>query len=176
MTPPQRQAIGLQRRRTSWWRRLRYYFYRFARLRGTPGAIARGLAAGVFSGWFPWFGLQIVIAVALAAIVRGNKLVAAAATWISNPLTSLPMFAFNYEIGRRILGGEQPALNVVQLQTWESAKNLGTELLEALFLGSFVMGSITAIASYFLGYWLVQRIRQQRLDRRMRRAAKSRAF
>jgi uncharacterized protein (DUF2062 family) len=32
------------------------------------------------------------------------------------------------------------------------------------------MGSITAIASYFLGYWLVQRIRQQRLDRRMRRS------
>ena len=170
MAPPHRQAIGLQKRRLSGWRQLRYYFYRFARLKGTPRAIARGLAAGVFSGWFPWFGLQIVIAVALAALVRGNKLVAAAATWISNPLTSLPILAFNYEVGRWILGGKQPALNVAQLQTWESAKNLGTELLEALFLGSLVMGSITAIASYFLGYWLVQRIRQQRLDRRMRRS------
>ena len=53
-------------------RYLRYFYYRFIRLRSSPEAIARGLAAGVFAGCFPLFGLQTIIGVALAATVRGS--------------------------------------------------------------------------------------------------------
>ena len=54
---------------------------------GTPGQRARGLAAGVFCGCFPFFGLQIVVSVGVASLLKGNHLLAAAGTLVSNPLT-----------------------------------------------------------------------------------------
>ena len=54
---------------------------------GTPGQRARGLAAGVFCGCFPFFGLQIVLSIGVASLARGNHLLAAAGTLVSNPIT-----------------------------------------------------------------------------------------
>ena len=66
---------------------------------GTPGQRARGLAAGIFCGCFPIFGLQTLAGITLASVVRGNHLLAAAGTWISNPFTYVPLYWFNYRIG-----------------------------------------------------------------------------
>ena len=44
---------------------------------GTPRQRARGLAAGIFCGCFPIFGLQTLVGIALASVVRGNHLLAA---------------------------------------------------------------------------------------------------
>lgn len=90
-----------------WQKTWRYPYLRFIRLRGSTEAIARGLAVGVFAGMFPIFGFQMAIAVVLAAFVRGNKIVAAAATWVSNPLSYLPLFAFNFQVGRWLLGSSE---------------------------------------------------------------------
>jgi uncharacterized protein (DUF2062 family) len=71
---------------------------------GSPAHRARGLAAGVFTGCLPFFGLQIVLGVALAATIRGNRILAAAGTWISNPLTTLPICWLNYQLGALLIG------------------------------------------------------------------------
>ena len=52
---------------------------------GTPAQRARGLAAGVFCGCYPFFGLQIFLSVGVATLVRGNHLLAAAGTLVSKP-------------------------------------------------------------------------------------------
>ena len=39
---------------------LRYWYIRLMRLQGHPREIAKGFALGVFSGFFPWMGLQII--------------------------------------------------------------------------------------------------------------------
>ncbi|NCJ06915.1 DUF2062 domain-containing protein [Synechococcales cyanobacterium C] len=143
-----------------WRRRLRYVYLRFLRLQGTPKAIARGLAAGAFTGMFPFFGLQIILGVLLAAAVRGNKLAAAAATWISNPFTYIPLFTFNFRVGRTLLN--TPALPFAQLdvmgpQQWFS---LGTDLLVTLLVGCVVVGIIAATVTYFGGLWLIEYLRR----------------
>ena len=71
---------------------------------GTPGQRARGLAAGVFCGCYPFFGLQMVLSVGLAKLMRGNQLLAAAGTLVSNPFTYLPLYWFNYLVGCRLMG------------------------------------------------------------------------
>ena len=45
---------------------------------GTPGRRARGVAAGVFCGCYPFFGLRAVFSIGIASLVRGNHLLAAA--------------------------------------------------------------------------------------------------
>jgi uncharacterized protein (DUF2062 family) len=156
-------------RKRSWHRTLRYFHYRLLRLRGSPETIARGLAVGVFAGWFPWFGLQTLVAIALALVVRGNKVVAAAATWISNPFTYVPIFAFNYQVGRWLLGANDEPFEMAALSNLEGIKELGGDIVLTLFFGSLVIGSISASIAYIVGHWLIIRARQQRRRRYTRR-------
>jgi uncharacterized protein (DUF2062 family) len=134
------------------------------RLQGSPEAIARGLAAGVFSGWFPWFGFQILIAIALATVVRGNRLAAAIATWVSNPFTYLPIFAFNYQVGQWLLPGSNP-VTLKPLNTNQELLALSSDILVALALGCVVVGIVVSLATYGLGREMIYRVRQNRYRR-----------
>lgn len=142
-----------------WKRRLRYLYLRLIRLRSSTKAIARGLATGVFAGFFPFFGLQTLIGVALAAIFRGNKLVAAAGTWVSNPLTYVPIYAFNFKIGQWLMGWQGITTDAVNWQSWSELAELGATFTICLLLGCTVVGLVAAVLTYFLGLWLVPRLR-----------------
>lgn len=151
------------RKLRGWRRYLRYIYFRFIRLRGSSAAIARGLAAGVFAGCFPLFGLQTLIGITIAAVVRGNKFVAAAGTWVSNPLTYLPIYAFNLALGQHLLGQEAVVLTEhFDLDSFEGFMDAGRALITSLLMGSFVVGAIAAVISYGLGLWLAQSLRRRR--------------
>ena len=116
---------------------------------GSHGQRARGLAAGLFCGCYPFFGLQMLLSVALASVVRGNHLLAAAGTWVSNPFTSLPLYWFNYQLGCWLIGpgAGWPGLDDLQAgRIWQS----GGGLVSRLLLGSTVVG----VACSVLGGWL----------------------
>ena len=123
---------------------------------GTPAQRARGLAAGVFCGCYPFFGLQIVLSVGVATMVRGNHLLAAADTLVSNPLTYLPLYWFNYLVGRQLLGPGQAGDSLVEL----NRSNLwaqGWDFSQRILLGSTVVGIVLAIASGWVAYRLFLR-------------------
>ena len=123
---------------------------------GTPAQRARGLAAGVFCGCYPFFGLQIVLSVGVATMVRGNHLLAAAGTLVSNPLTYLPLYWFNYLVGRQLLGPGQAGDSLVEL----NRSNLwaqGWDFSQRILLGSTVVGIVLAIASGWVAYRLFLR-------------------
>lgn len=155
-----------RRSHRSWLRSLRYYYYRLIRMEGSAEAIARGFAAGVFSGMFPLFGLQTAIGIAIAILVRGNKIMAAAGTWVSNPITDLPIFLLNFKVGQWLLGANHLTLNFAILRNFEALAAIGSELLIIWFTGCLVVGCISAIASYFLSLRLIRRWRLQQLRRR----------
>ncbi|MBE7382550.1 MAG: DUF2062 domain-containing protein [Leptolyngbya sp. SIO1E4] len=143
-----------------WRRRIRYIYLKFIRLRGHPKELARGLAAGVFAGMFPLFGLQTIIGVAIALRIRGNPFMAAGGTWVSNPLTYLPIFAFNYQVGAWILGrsGAQPFTNLESIESWLET---GADVTVTLMLGSFAMGLIFGLLSYLIGLPLIRRVNRR---------------
>ena len=121
---------------------------------GSPGQRARGLAAGVFCGSFPFFGLQMVLSVGLATLVRGNHLLAAAGTLVSNPLTYVPLYWFNFLVGSRLLGplagADMDGVNRSNL--W----NQGWDVLQRLLLGSTLVGALMALLLGLLAYRLFQ--------------------
>jgi len=70
-------------------------------------SVARGVAMGVF------FGLMIPIAQIPAAafaslMLRGNLLIAAISTLVSNPLTYGPIYYFAYRLGAGVIGARTP--------------------------------------------------------------------
>ena len=142
----------LKRFNLLYWRRLlRYFYIRFLRMQGSPEAIARGVAAGVFAGSFPLLGFQTIIGVAIAATIRGNKIMAAVGTWISNPLTYVPIFALNFHVGCWLLRlPDDIAIpsSAAGMNEWMS---LGMSATAALLVGSFMVGAVASIAAYYLG-------------------------
>lgn len=140
-----------------WQRYCQYHYRRWMRLETSPTAFARGLAVGVFAGWFPFFGLQTILSVGLAAIVGGNKFIAAAGTWVSNPVTYLPIYYFNFELGRWLLGTKNQDFTLDSLQSWDTLTQLGHDFITAMFLGSFVAGLGAGGLAYGVGLTLAQR-------------------
>jgi uncharacterized protein (DUF2062 family) len=147
-----------------WKRHLRYWYLRVLRLQGSPQYLARGIASGVFSGCFPLFGLQIIIGVAIATVLRGNRIMAAAATWVSNPFTYVPLFAFNYQVGDRLLG-RQSINGFSDLDSFKTWMDMGAEVSSRLMLGSTVVGIGAALGSYYGGIILIHSLRRRRIAR-----------
>jgi len=143
-----------------WRRKLRYYYWRFLRLQGSPEMLARGMAAGVFAGCYPLFGFQTLIGLTVATVLRGNRIMAAAATWVSNPFTYVPIFAFNYQVGLWLLG----AGSVSQFEDSDSLRgwmDMGTDVAVRLMLGSTMVGLVAAVVSYYGGLPLIRRMRRR---------------
>ena len=147
-------------------RRVRFIYLKLRRLRDKPEVVAKGLAVGVFAGCFPFFGLQSLIGIFLAAICRGSKVAALAATWISNPLTYVPLYVFNYKIGKLLLGIEDTVLLPLDLESFTTFREQGSAFAIALLTGSFVVGMILATITYFYSLAILERWRDRSIRRR----------
>lgn len=156
--------------RMSWRRQLRYFYWRLVRLQGSPETLARGIACGVFSGLFPFFGSQTLLAILLAFLFRGNKILAAFGPWISNPFTSVPIYAFNFYVGKLLLNDHSPT--EMDLRSWEDIKELGIEIIWPLFIGCVTVGLVCAIISYFVSLRLIRRFRASNQQRHRRQRLK----
>ncbi|MGD1899748.1 MAG: DUF2062 domain-containing protein [Phormidesmis sp.] len=142
-----------------WKRLLRYLYIRFLRMQGSPAAIARGLAAGAFAGAFPLLGFQTLIGIAIAALFRGNKVMAAVGTWISNPLTYVPLMALNFHVGQWLLRIPDTIVLPTSASGINEWMDLGMSAMAAMMVGSLLVGTIVSILAYYLGLAIAHRAR-----------------
>lgn len=152
------------------WRWLHSVYLHIVRMRGKPEYLARGLAAGVFAGCFPFFGLQILLGVAIAILIQGQKLLAAAGTWVSNPFTYIPIFLFNYHVGQWLLSTEKLSISQDSLLSWETIIELKAEFALTLLFGCFIVGIVSAITTYFVSIRLILRWRKRQAKRYLKMA------
>jgi uncharacterized protein (DUF2062 family) len=87
-----------------WGRAARYVKHRLRRLPDPPHRIARGIFAGVFTTFTPFYGLHFVVAALGAVIMRGNIFAAIMATFFGNPLTYIPIITTSMYSGYWLLG------------------------------------------------------------------------
>lgn len=144
-------------------------------------SVARGVAMGVF------FGLMIPIAQIPAAaiaslLLRGNLLIAAISTLVSNPLTYGPLYYFAYQLGAGVIGTrtpidltpddvEAPVRAIDSLtQAWAWVGGIGQPLL----VGMVIMAVTGSIIAYW-GTQLFWRLRVAGRRRRQRRERSARA-
>ena len=119
-------------------------------LRGKPHEISLGMAIGVFVAITPTIPFHTVLAVALAAALRGSKLAAALGVWVSNPLT-IPVFYYgSYRLGIFVLG--LPELTLPTEHSVFSLVELGGHVTAAMLHGGLLLGILPALMTYFLAY------------------------
>ncbi|MGS2738661.1 DUF2062 domain-containing protein [Sinomicrobium sp. M5D2P17] len=73
-------------------------------LEGSPKQIAGGFALGSFIGMMPIPGLQLFVSLGLASCIGVNKKAACLAVFNTNLFTGAFIFAFNYWLGKTLLG------------------------------------------------------------------------
>ena len=178
-----------------WRRASQYIVHRLRRLPDPAHKISRGIAAGVFTSFTPFFGLHFIFSVALAWVMRGNVLAALLATFVGNPLTFPLIAAVSMEIGSFILG--EPTLplplvlgsftdaandlwrNFVALFTddvarWGGLSRFWDRVFLPYLVGGFFPGLAAAFASYFLANPVIVAYQKARVARLKKKFAKRR--
>ncbi len=139
----------------------RFLIYRVLHVDDTPHRIALGLAIGIFITWTPTIPCQMVLVVALSALLGANKLVGVPFVWISNPVTMWFMFGFDYWIGCRILGthakGVRAFVEAINLTgAWHERLVSMWEVFGQFFweiaIGSILVGLVSGVITYFVTY------------------------
>ena len=137
-------------------------------VKDSPHHIALAFALGVFMGISPFLGLHYIGGFFLAWLFKLNKLVAMVGVTVSNPWTIVPISSFCAWFGAKLLGIKKilpdvdwGSISFSTMLAW--LKSLLTDfdnvmklindlwpLIKAFFVGSMVVCTISAIASYFI--------------------------
>jgi uncharacterized protein (DUF2062 family) len=145
-------------------RQFQYIYLRVIKLRGHPHELALGMAFGIFIGMLPIIPFHTVAAVALALAFKASKITAAAGVWICNPITIYPVYKYCYIVGSFILGFDYntkilaPVVGATNsgdlLDTITQILAAGGMVASALLSGGIVLGTVFAVPSYFVFFYL----------------------
>ena len=121
-----------------------------------PESVAAGWALGIFVGCAFPFGLQLVVSVPLAIMMRVSKIGATLGTLISNPVSILFIYpAQTYVVNKLVFGGNLTFSRLMEAEwTWQTVRRFGAEAMVSFFLGGFAL----AIVLTPIAYVVVKRI------------------
>lgn len=181
--------------RGGWSRAFQYLARRMQRLPDQPHRIARGVAAGTFVNFTPFFGLHLFLGFALAWALRGNMLAAALGTLVGNPLTFPFIAMMSVGLGRWVLGvegsmspgailsaftsaGRQLMHNFLsifdeRIARWDHLLAFYDTIFLPFLVGGFIPGLIAATVAHFLTVRVVEAYHRRRALRTARRAERA---
>ncbi|MFN6979018.1 MAG: DUF2062 domain-containing protein [Gemmobacter sp.] len=185
----------------SGWRRAgSYVLHRLRRLPDSPQRIARGIFAGIFVSFMPFYGFHMLSGAVFALAVRGNVLAAIFGTLVGNPLTFPAIAWVALEAGYWMLGGDHSApmsavidaFGAAATQLWHNLVALVHDrpthwdnlhrFFHQVFLPYFVGGIPTGLVAGLIGYFLslpvivgYQKLRAKQTRERVERRLAERA-
>lgn len=183
--------------RGGWGRAIQYVRWRLHRLPGTPETIARGIFAGAFTVFTPFFGFHFVVAAVLAKMLRGNILAALLATFLGNPLTYVPIALISIHTGHFLLGTDPGSVTNYLGQAfagawrdlrhnfwamftpehahWDELRVFYDEVFFPYMIGAIVPGIICGLVCYYLSVPVIRAYQQRRIAKLRAKMNKLRA-
>ena len=137
-------------------KRIRKFIFWLWNQEGSPAQRALGFGIGIFSGCFPFFGLQTLMGVFLAKTFKGNTILAAVGTWISNPFTYVPLYYLNYKVGSLLFNIDNEIVDFTHITTKELWSQ-GWYLSSRLIMGSIFVGLLTGIFCGVFLYFILKK-------------------
>jgi len=137
-----------------------------------PEDIAAGWALGMFVGCAIPFGMQLVISIPLALMMRVSKLGATLGTFITNPVTIFFIYpAQTFVVNRLLFRGSLTYSKLAATEwSWAAVRRLGAEVMASFFLGGFLLAIVMTPITYFLVKRIVVRARAFRARRKREEA------
>ncbi|MDE4132923.1 DUF2062 domain-containing protein [Phaeobacter sp. QD34_3] len=183
--PPLRAVADFFWPRGGWTRAFHYVKHRVRRLPDSPERIARGVWAGVFTTFTPFYGMHFVVAALIARLMNGNILAALSSTFFGNPLTYVPIGVASLQTGHWLLGtefdedvdkslvgkflaaGHDLKSNLFAHFTgdpvdWHGLSLFYNEVFYPYMVGGLIPGVITATVCYVISLPLIRAYQQRR--------------
>ena len=128
-----------------------------------PEDVAAGWALGMFIGCSVPFGLQLIVSIPLALMMRVSKVGATLGTLITNPVTIFIIYpAQTWVVNRLVFGGSLSVQRLLETEwTWAAVRHLGAEAMVSFFLGGLALGMILSPTTYFVIRRIVLRHRSK---------------
>jgi uncharacterized protein (DUF2062 family) len=168
-----------------WGRAFHYVKHRVRRLPDSPERIARGIWAGVFTTFTPFFGLHFFVAAIIARVMRGNMIASLMATFFGNPLTYVPIGLVALKTGHWMSGtrlsdgehrsfggkfvaaGEELSHNIVAMFSgepldWSGLTAFYNDVFFPYMIGGIIPGIIVATICYYLSVPLIRAYQKRR--------------
>ncbi|GIW71687.1 MAG: hypothetical protein KatS3mg102_1229 [Planctomycetota bacterium] len=189
------QRLRIQSHRWRWLGALLGGLKRVLQLEDTPESIARGVALGLVIAFTPTVGIQMVLVLIIHTLARANRLAGIAMVWLTNPLTVVPVYWWDYVLGswllarpriplerfRELFALEQTGFFAQFFEFLRNVGELGLDVLGPMALGGLLTGLALALPAYPLTLWLVrqeraalERLRRLRAARRARLGRRAR--
>jgi len=152
-------------------KKLKEWFIHLFHLDDSAHRIALGVAIGTFVAFTPTWGVQMLLVVALAWLLRANKVAGIPMVWLTNPFTNVPIYSFCYWVGQAITDG--PGLGDFRDRFghilsgdsgwWDSLKQslaLAYDVAIPLWIGTIVVGLVSGLILYVALYYLISYYRR----------------
>jgi uncharacterized protein len=183
--------------RGGWMRGFQYVRHRMHRLPGTPEQIARGVFAGVFASFTPFFGMHFLVAALLAWVMRGSILAALLGTFFGNPLTYVPIAYVALQSGHFLLGSSMrgavddsifskfvlaagdlwhnfKAIFTPERAHWTELHRFYDDVFFPWMVGSIIPGLLCGVICYYLSLPVIRAYQKRRLARMRKKMEKLR--
>ena len=125
-----------------------------------PEDVAAGWALGMFIGCSIPFGLQLLVSVPLAIMMRVSKVGATVGTLITNPVTIFFIYPAQTWVMYNILFGNREMGELPTEWTRESVMALSGPVIISFFLGGLALALILSPITYFIVKRIVVRYRK----------------
>lgn len=134
-----------------------------------PRRIAAALAAGVFISCTPFYGLQTLLALAVATVFRLNKAATLTGAWINLPWFAPLVYGAALWVGGLMLPDEQgiDASEVAAILrasgsfSWGKILDALRGVSAALLIGTTVVGAVAGLATYVVAFGAIRRQRDR---------------
>jgi len=108
--------------------------------------VAGGLALGLFIGFTPTMGAQIILAGLAAFFLKVNIPLALAGSLVTNPFTAAIVYPLEYQFGVWLVGVPEPR----EVEGYTGMLRNFARYAKPLWIGSLVIGSVAAALAYGL--------------------------
>ena len=125
-----------------------------------PEDVAAGWALGMFIGCSVPFGLQLIVSVPLAIMMRVSKIGATIGTLITNPLTIFFIYPAQTWAMYNLLFGNREMGELPTEWTRQSVMALSGPVIISFFLGGLALALILSPITYFVVKRIVIRYRK----------------
>jgi uncharacterized protein len=164
------------------WRRFRERATAVLHLDEEPSRLAAGMAVGVFIGLTPLYGLHTLLALLAAFVFRLNKVATITGAWINLPWFAPFVYSFCLRLGDAVLTGDWSGFSPARVgelagaagaylraspretagNLWQMVWNMLFVASTPLLVGTTIVGTVLAVAAYFITLEAVRDVRRLR--------------
>ena len=128
-----------------------------------PESVAAGWALGVFVGFAIPFGLQLIVSVPLAIMMRVSKVGATLGTFVTNPATIFFLYPAQTWVVYNLVFGSREMGELPTEWTRQAVMALSGPVIISFFLGGLALAMVLSPVTYHVVKQIV--IRQRRRKR-----------